>query len=263
MKSLIIPTIQSAREYNQSPIIFCRHGEQDSNLSNDMNEHLSEGGIRQVEILIRDLAEVYGSGNQIQVISSPLYRTIETALILTEGLLINGNHVSHFSETLISGREKGVLKIDESKKVEGQEYPPLRSAAKIFRREFLAGNVDYRFGDPVLSNGIPEYPELVDEFISFGETYRSYLAKTHLFLSHLTSVNPSNIHLVITHRTMISYIQKLIGEVIARTGETTPQGIEESKSYIKADHGQAIVLPLGLVRAAFHETIQSYRYVTK
>lgn len=66
----------------------------------------------------------------------------------------------------------------------GNEFVGLKMAGNIFEKENKGENntntknIDYRFGDPVLGkNGVYKYPELLNHFNQYGETYRETLGR--------------------------------------------------------------------------------------
>ncbi|MBP6925874.1 MAG: hypothetical protein KBC22_02370 [Candidatus Pacebacteria bacterium] len=185
-------------EESDRNILFMRHLDEIDDLENfgrDAPLYDSLENRLRIENTANLLAEKIKNNQRRAVIFvvSPRIRAIQTTKMLQEALIERLPESDlKFKISLnddLRASEQGNFNLPSDYKA-GEVFEGLKLAVKIFENENKGAttsgirNIDYHFGDPVLiSPGNYKYPELLNHFTEYGETYRETL--TRMFKSIL------------------------------------------------------------------------------
>lgn len=122
----------------------------------------------------------------IDLFSSSKKRSLETAQKLHDTINdIKPGFAKMTEDVRVADLNQGTLNLPENYS-EGQNFQPLRDAWDIFWDEtFVKGDLLYRFGSPVSSDGTRKFPKLEGAFLEYGECYAQLAERLYDFVYDL------------------------------------------------------------------------------
>ncbi len=174
---------------NLEKMVTVRHLEDVDNLKEfGLNSSLREGQEELVEKTAEELINLAKKegATYIDIFASDQKRTSETAVALQKSI---NDKAPDFSEITVDHRlndlNQGTLNLPEGY-LEGEVFQPLREAWKVFWDEtFVKGDMLYRFGSPVSSDGSRNFSKLEGGFLEYGECYAQMAERLYDFIYSL------------------------------------------------------------------------------
>lgn len=166
----------------------------------------------------------------ILLVVSPKKRAIETA-----GLIQHYFHNNHDNLKVSVSINDNLRELDQGKLILPEDYvsrtffKPLPRAWEVFWDETFVNynNPLYKFGDPMIQNNIPRYPELLGFFETYGECYRDLSLRLYTLvyefgknLDRFKKIKP----VVITHGSPVAIFKEL--ELVARDIQNGKDGLK-------------------------------------
>jgi hypothetical protein len=131
-------------------------------------------------------------------------------LILTDIFVISVQFTGYTPR--LTGLNHGEFNLGNDYKP-GDEFLPDKKAWGIWINEtFNKRNLTYRYGDPLLCNGIAQYPELLNQFTQFGESQLDFSLRVYSFIIDFLNQTESDnsIQLVSSHLAVVLRMAEIL-----------------------------------------------------
>lgn len=237
-------------DINHNCLVVVRHGQDHNLLTTDLDQPLINETILDINDLSREIATFFrtvGQFQEVELFYSPKLRVKQTANILSAVLAENGIRVNHNIISKIRELHQGSFIIKEEI-ISGDIYLPLLAAWKSFQEELSLGNLLYRFGDPLLVDGIYKYPQLLGWFTEYGENQLEFSLRLYNFIESLFSTPSNTLRIIVSHQAIMSRIQRLISAVnnldkseVLKDGDFVTK-IERTGDRLVVDYSQGVVI---------------------
>ncbi len=209
-----------------------RHFEDVNDLTDGLDtklKPLSEQPKEMVESVINEiLANTLEKGlSRVLIVSSNKVRALETSEIVKDGLAEKDPTIKTkiISDSRFAELDHGIPILPDGYVREARiDY--LKDAWNVFWSETFSPdgnykNCNYRFGDPLVVDGMPTYPELEGKFSEFGESYKQLCLRYYdgvlEFLKNIDRLGGKEMNVVlIAHSATVAIINKMFE--VARDG---------------------------------------------
>ena len=220
-------TIHNSDIVPENKVVVGRHFEDVDDVTYNLDAPLKPLDKTSIKLLELNVQEIIRNTeakkfHKILIISSPKKRAIQTSEIIKEfiqkakhNFSVHIRRDNHFAE-LFQG--KLVLPKNYQK---GDKVKALTDAWSIFWKESFTetgdyNNPNYHFGDPILRDNVAKYPELINHFSSYGESYREqclrYYQGVLSYFDNKKRLENANINIVlIGHGATIGILSGLLG----------------------------------------------------
>jgi len=232
--------------FSNNSLLLLRHGTDIPVLCSDLNPPLDPRFKDEFQELVSEVRLICSQKDNIRLSYSNRLRGKQSAEMLISGL----------------GKKKSI-KVCESDKIrevyhghfkiinhtQGEKYPPLVDAWKLWAEALAEMDIDYRYGNPV-RKGKNSYPRLNGIFTKFGENHREFTIRLYSFLVDLINLyhsNSSNLfNIVIAHQATLSRIQRVFNALFEMRRVPLPGKlvleIERSSSRINIEESHGVIV---------------------
>lgn len=208
----LIQNLDKNKINSQNILILIRHGIDENTLTEDLNQPLIEETKPDIEVLGLEIIDFCRTNNidKLNLRYSNRLRAQQTAEILA-----NKFHSRKVNFSLIE--TEGVREVYQGRFIiknhtNGNEYKPLVDAWTAWQKKLDACELQYKFGDPVVSNsGSVEFPSLIGWFKEYGEHQGDFSLRLYLMMKEVFDTEGNNAtHIIVGHQASCSRIQRIL-----------------------------------------------------